>query len=569
MYYNNKNFTDNGTKIMAFGPEFISGLAGEIRKILPLRINRIEGGDSWAALKVSGEKWLLMSWTSGAAGICTATQPEINALREISPSRASITEAMKSRLSHGSEIYSVRQINHDRILELSARRRVSAGVSVNYSIILEITEPVANFLLLDESGKIDEAARHSAPDTNRYRTILPGHSYTPPPEFDGLTLTHGMNLHAEDVPNVKGIGRPLARLIMSQWAERKPESWLSALLKIADGDSDSVCRLIIRNNYLTRIDFPLEGTRELGRDSLMAARFGVLVPLLRRGREKTLHEIDAKIKRAVKAKERHRDGLAKQLRECREAEIFRAKGEAILSHMYEIPKRAENITITDWDGSILEITLDPDLSPSRNAERYFKRYRKAKGNPAEISASLDAVNSSILELKEQRTLLEAIDDPENFTEAVKDLAEWISPAKTQSRNPKRKRENIPPHLNIDRDGVNILVGLSARGNRYVTLKTARPEDIWLHAHEMPGAHVIIRGLKRSELETDRRDILEFAAGLAAGHSSGKNSGSVPVDYTERKYVRSVPGTVALVTYTNPGTLRVSPAEYQGGDIHEG
>ena len=545
---------------MAFGPEFVSGLAGEIRKLLPIRINRIEGGDSWAALKFLGEQWLLLSWTSGASGICTATQNEINALRDISPSRASITEAIKSRLSHGSEIFSVKQLNHDRILELSARRRVSAGVSVNYSIILEITEPVSNFLLLDGEGKIDEAARHSTPDTNHYRTILPGHSYTPPPEFDGKVLTHGVPLRFEDVGNLKGIGRPLARLIMSQWAERDAVSWQSALMKIADGESDVPCRIITKNNYLTRIDFALEGTQELGRASLMAARFGVLIPLLRRGREKTLHEIDAKIKRAVKAKERHRDGLAKQLKECHEAEIFRRKGEAILSHIYEIPKRAENITLTDWEGNELSITLEPDLSPSKNAERYFKRYRKAKGNPEEINASLDAVNSSIRELKEQHALLEAIDDPENFTEAVKDLAEWISPAKsqTQSRNPKHKRENIPPHLNINRDGVNILVGLSARGNRYVTLKTARPEDIWLHAHEMPGAHVIIRGLKRSELEGNRRDILEFAARLAAEHSSGKNSGSVPIDYTERKYVRSVPGTVALVTYTNPGTLRVNP-----------
>ena len=545
---------------MALGPEFIAGLAGEIRKILPLRINRIEGGASWAALKTSGEKWLLLSWTSGASGICTASQPEINALREISPSRASITEAMKSRLSHGSEIYSVKQLNHDRILELSARRRVSAGVSVNYSLILEITEPVSNFILLDSDGKIDEAARHSTPDTNHYRTILPGHSYTPPPEFDGKELKPNEPLRFEDVQNVKGIGRPLARLIMSQWHERDAAFWHSALMKIVDGESDTPCRIITKNNYLTRIDFPLEGTQELGHDTLMAARFGVLIPLLRRGREKTLHEIDAKIKRAVKAKERHRDGLAKQLKECHDAEIFRLKGEAILAHIYEIPKRAENITLTDWEGNELNISLDPELSPSRNAERYFKRYRKAKGNPDEITANLDAVNSSIRELKEQHSLLEAIDDPENFTEAVKDLAEWISPAKTQpqSRTPKRKRESIPPHLNINKDGVNILVGLSARGNRYVTLKTARPDDIWLHAHEIPGAHVIIRGLKRSELEESRRDILEFAAKLAASHSSGKNSASVPVDYTERKYVRSVPGTVALVTYTNPGTLRVSP-----------
>lgn len=545
---------------MAFGPEFVAGLAGEIRKILPLRINRIEGGDSWAALKISGEEWLLLSWTSGAAGLCTASQSEINALREISPSRASITEAVKSRLTHGGEIFSARQVNHDRILELSARRRVSAGVSVNYSIILEITEPVANFILLDENGKIDEAARHSTPDTNHYRTILPGHSYATPPQFEGIEIKSGTPLRLDDVQNLKGIGRPLARLVMSQWSERDAVSWKSALMKIVDTDSDVPCRIVSRNNYLTRIDFPLEGTQELGRNPLEAARYGVLIPLLRKGREKTLHEIDAKIKRAVKSRERHRDCLAKQLKECQEAEIFRRKGEAILSHLWEIPKRSENITLTEWDGEELSISLDPELSPSRNAERYFKRYRKAKGNPDEIMAGLEAINAAITELKEQHSLLEAIDDPENFTEAVKDLAEWISPAKTQNRNPKRrKQENIPPHLSIKRDGVTILVGLSARGNRYVTLKSARPEDIWLHAHEMPGAHVIIRGLKREELEGTRRDILEYAAGLAAGHSSGKGAGSVPVDYTERKYVRSVPGTIALVTYTNPGTLRVNPA----------
>ena len=107
--------------------------------------------------------------------------------------------------------------------------------------------------------------------------------------------------------------------------------------------------------------------------------------------------------------------------------------------------------------------------------------------------------------------------------------------------------------------MNILVGLSARGNRYVTLKAARPEDIWLHAHEIPGAHVIIRGVRRQELEGEKRGILEYAASLAAGHSAGKGAGSVAIDYTEKKYVRSVPGTVALVTYTNPGTLRVTPA----------
>ena len=546
---------------MAFGPEFISGLAGGIRKVLPLRVNRIEGGEAWAALKTSSENYLLFSWHSGTSGICIASQNEINALKEISPSKAPIADALKSRLTHGGEIYSVEQLNHDRILKFSARRRVSAGVSVNYYLVIEITEPVANFLLLDENMKIDEAARHSTPDVNHFRTILPGHSYTPPPVFNGINLQNNHAVRFEDVQNLNGIGRPLARMIQSHWEEKDSISWHSALMKLTDEDSDVTCRLITKNNYLTRFDFAFDGMLELGHDALRASRHGVLLPLLRRGREKKLHEIDAKIKRAVKSRERHRDGLIKQLKECEESEIFRLKGEAILAHIYEIPKRAENITLTDWEGNELKIALDPELSPSRNAERYFKRYRKAKGNPEEIRKALEEIKSSIREMNEQHELLAAIDEPESFTEALKDLNEWISPEQKQINSPKRKKKNaqeIPPHLNINYDGVNILVGLSARGNRYVTLKVARPDDIWLHAHELPGAHVIIRGVKRDELEHDKRNVLEYAAKLAASHSSGKSSGSVPIDYTERKYVRSVPGTIALVTYTNPGTLRVSP-----------
>ena len=80
----------------------------------------------------------------------------------------------------------------------------------------------------------------------------------------------------------------------------------------------------------------------------------------------------------------------------------------------------------------------------------------------------------------------------------------------------------------------------------------------IHAHELPGSHVIIKNISRQDLENENLNILEFAASIAAQHSKGKNSNSVQIDYTERKHVRPVPGTIALVTYTNPGTIRISP-----------
>jgi predicted ribosome quality control (RQC) complex YloA/Tae2 family protein len=104
-----------------------------------------------------------------------------------------------------------------------------------------------------------------------------------------------------------------------------------------------------------------------------------------------------------------------------------------------------------------------------------------------------------------------------------------------------------------------LVGLSARGNRYVTFKQASGDDLWLHANEIPGAHVVIRGVKGREALAGREDVLLFAASLAAAHSRAKDALSVQVDYTERRYVRAVPGpAAALVTYTNPGTVRADP-----------
>ncbi|MBR1673018.1 MAG: NFACT family protein, partial [Fretibacterium sp.] len=232
----------------------------------------------------------------------------------------------------------------------------------------------------------------------------------------------------------------------------------------------------------------------------------------------------------------------------------------------EIPPRAEEVTLPDWStGDALVVALDPRLPPSRNAERYFKKYRKAKGDPQNIREGIAALEGAIQELMEQRDLLEAIDDPEDFERAVKDLEDWLNPESARqgkARGKGKKDGDTPPHLRFelgeaDGPSLTILVGLSARGNRYV-LRQARPEDIWLHAHELPGSHVIIRGAGRAELEGPLRGVLERAASLAAGHSKGMNSGSVQVDYTERRHVRPVPGTVSLVTYVNPGTLRVAP-----------
>jgi predicted ribosome quality control (RQC) complex YloA/Tae2 family protein len=514
-----------------------------------------------------------------------ADTPSVDFLKKSAPARTPLAEALKSRFTRG-RILSARQINKDRVLEFEASRLVAAGFEVRYFLVLEATEPVGNLILLDEEHRIEELARHAPPDVNPYRTLLPGHLYAPPPVFRGLSLSETDELEFESLSRFEGIGRPLARMIENRWAERSPREWLAALKSLyPDGlppeeglgwvaAAAYPCQRTAKG-YLTRFPVVFREAEPLGDDALAAAREGVLRPLLAAARARLLRELDARTGRAVKARERRLDGLLKQLGNNADAETFRRKGQLLLANAAAIPPRADRVTLTEWesgDGKTLEITLDPRLSPSRNAERYFRKYKKARCDPGKIQEEIASLKGAIEELREQRDLLDSIGDPEKFEEAARDIADWIASGtekgteKAKGKYPKkarkekaRKEERLPPHLRFELDGCTVLVGLSARGNRYVTFKQAAGDDLWLHAHEIPGAHVVIRGVKGREALAEREGVLLFAASLAAAHSRAKDALFVQVDYTERRYVRSVPGpAAALVTYTNPGTIRADP-----------
>lgn len=560
---------------MAFGPEYICGLRAALNKSLPWRVSKVEGGESWAALRVAGaegairdlegsEDWFLISWAPGSSGCCIADAASVSALKKGAPARMPFVEALKSRFAKG-QILSARQLNFDRVLELEAVRFVAAGFGVKYYLILEITEPTGNVVLLNEERRIEELARHASPDVNRYRTLLPGHLYVSPPAFEGPLPSEIGEADFGSIADIKGIGRPLARLIEACREERSPAEWLAALQRL-HSDETLPC-LRTAKGYFTRFPFALRATENMGDDALAVAREGVLRPLLAASRARLLRRLALHIARAVKSKERHLDGLAKQLQNHAEAEQFRRKGELLLANVQAIPPRAEKIVLNEWNGGILEIDLDPRLSPSRNAERYFKKYKKARVDPQKVREEAESLKGAVGELQEQKDLLESIDDPAKLEEAVRDVEDWLAPkAEKDIKEQKTKKhpggqkknvkdKDLPPHLRFEIDGCTILVGLSARGNRFVTFRQATGDDLWLHAHGLPGAHVIVKGLKRRE----ENEVLKVAASLAAAHSRGRTSLSVLVDCTERRYVRSIPGAaVALVTYTSPTTFRADP-----------
>lgn len=255
--------------------------------------------------------------------------------------------------------------------------------------------------------------------------------------------------------------------------------------------------------------------------------------------------------------ERRREKLQEDAADMANPTAFKEYGEMILASAHLVKPRQTELLV-DWmpDESPTRIKLDPALSPSENAQHYFHRYRKAQRAAGEIPAQLEKIEleSAYLEQLEQ-DLDMAENRPEIEAVAAALTEAGYHQAKTGGKiKPQRAAAN---YLRLTApDGATVWVGKNALQNAQLTFHRAKPDDLWLHARQTPGAHVIIptaQGLPSEE------DVL-WAAAVAAYYSRRRNDAAVEVDVTPKKHVRAIKGAPpGLVTYRQAATLRVSPA----------
>lgn len=246
--------------------------------------------------------------------------------------------------------------------------------------------------------------------------------------------------------------------------------------------------------------------------------------------------------RARKALERARGklrGIRREMESAEDPREPRDRGNLLLARLREVPRGAPSVRLEGFDGNPVEVPLDPALSPQDNAQAYFReaaRRERARERLPEMLARAREVEEALA-----RTL-ERVDGGEgNPEELLPFLPEERreKPGRTQDRR-------LPYRSYRSSGGLEIRVGRGARDNDELTFRHSDPEEIWLHARDTAGAHVILRW--SGEGSPPARDLAE-AAVLAALGSSARGSGTVPVDWTRRKYVRkprkAPPGTVAL------------------------
>ena len=491
---------------------------------------------------------------------------------------------MRKQLS-GARVVSVRQVEGDRVVHVDLDAVNEMGDHVLRRIVLEIMGRHSNLMLLDENGRILEATRHVSPDMSRVRQIQPGMAYLPPPAQGKLnpeTITgdellsrlQGMEpgrFSRAIADQVTGLSRPAAEELAfrvlapgEDWPERLPEACgrLADLLHRLPDMADP--RLLTDENgdALDAFAFPY-----LSRDLGLQKPFPTLGAALdacfsSRDARDRLNQRSASMLRMLKGQvERCEKKLAMQEEELASAERmeeYRRMGEAINASLYRLKKGMTEAVLPDWsdpEGGTVTVPLDIRLSPGQNAQKYFKKYQKARSARETAAVQRDKTLEELDYLEGMLLDLDKCSGESDLEDIRQELVRTGYMKRVTNRRQQRQLPKSEPGRYLSADGIEILVGKNAAQNDRLT-SSARPDEMWLHAKDMPGSHVIIRAEGEIPAET-----MKQAALLAAWFSKGQHSSTVPVDYTRRRYVKKPSGAApGKVIYTHHKTAYITPSE---------
>jgi len=230
-------------------------------------------------------------------------------------------------------------------------------------------------------------------------------------------------------------------------------------------------------------------------------------------------------------------GIRKEMAEAADPTEPRDHANLLLARLSQLPRGAELVTLEGFMGEDVEIPLSPTLSPRENAEALYEEAARRERAQERLPALLEEAEAQLRSLEGVKAgLLDGSMTPEE--------AQEILPKGLEKAPGKKQGERLPYRSFQSSGGLEIRVGRGSKDNDALTFGHSHPQDIWLHARDSAGAHVILRWTR--EENPPKKDLVE-AAILAALNSGSRSSGTVPVDWTRRKYVRrarkSPPGTV--------------------------
>lgn len=469
----------------------------------------------------------------------------------------------------------IQQSDNDRVIHLLFSTRDELGDQQDLAVIIEMMGRHSNIMLINtNTNKIIDLIRHVPADQNRYRLLMPGANYVTPPDQhllnpfndDGQALTtltwdNYLTKLAKQLQHLyQGLGKDSALELATRLSPVHDQSsqlqqvWHDFWHTVAQQPQPTITINDQGNAFFSPIPYiSLNGQQETFTNaSIMLDHFYIDKAERDRVKQQGAQLIHA-IKTHLEKDYKKQTKLQHTLNETQKADDYRIRGEVLTTYLSQVKRGMTQITLPNFydNEQPLTISLSNQLSPSKNAQRYFAKYQKLKNAIAYVN---EQMRLNTAEINYLEGILTEIDlaDPKDLSD-IKTELEQEGYLRKPHKNKKKRQKISKPDVFYASDGTTITVGKNNLQNDRLTLKIARKDDIWLHAKNIPGSHVIISANKPSE------KTLQEAAILAAYFSKSRLSATVPVDYVMVKRIHKPNGAKpGFVTYTGQHTLYVTP-----------
>lgn len=476
----------------------------------------------------------------------------------------------------GAIVKKIQQMGNDRIIHFTFASRDELGDLQHLKLIVELMGRHSNIFLVDsDSQRIIDLVKRVPESQNTFRGLIPGATYQEPPyqdKIDPFQIT-GPQLHtlSQALQNItdpkersqylgsklQGLGRDTLKELLYQFKDTVPSSWPTFFEQF--DAAQPTLTTVDKRSFFTAFPY-----HTLTQKPHTLQNFTTLSELLdayydqkaRQDRVKQqgselIHlinlELDKDKKKMVK--------LQKTLDRSKDADEYRIKGELLTTYLYQVTRGMTEITLPNYydNEKPVHITLSNQLTPSKNAQKYFNRYQKLKNSVAYVNKQMQITQTEIDYFEGILTQID-LAEPKDLEDIKLELEREGYLHKKKKKQRKAPKISKPEEFKTA-DGTRILVGKNNLQNDQLTLKKAKKSDIWLHAKNVPGSHVII------ENDTPSDEDLVAAATLAAYFSKSRLSASVPVDYVQVKKVHKPNGAKpGFVIYEGQKTLYITPTQ---------
>nr|WP_325293959.1 NFACT RNA binding domain-containing protein [uncultured Oscillibacter sp.] len=570
---------------MAIDAVCLQAVVEELKpQLLGLRVDKVQQPARDQAVLLFRGKRLLLNAGAGAPRLQLTELPRDN------PAEPPMFCMLLRKHLSGARVAGITQPPLERLVRLEFDASDELGRAGKRTLVLEAMGRRSNLILLDGEDRVIDSLRRVDADMSAQRQVLPGLFYQPPASAGRLPFLEeteaGFAARFASAPAEKSLDGflldqyfGLSPLMARELAFRAAGDVDARLFQL--GGPGPLWRALedfssrVRENRFTPLcllrdgkplDFACVPVGQYGGAAECVAypSFSALLDAFyaARERQERARQRGADLLRAAStARDRLRRKLALQEKEyaaTQDRDQLRVQGDLITASLYRMERGQSRLECENYyeDNAPVSIPLDPLLTPQQNAAKYYKRYAKAKTAEKYLREQMDLAKRDLEYLESVLAEIAQAETEADYLDIRAELRE-AGFLKKQGKGKKEKSRPAAPWEFRTSSGLRVLVGRNNRQNDKLTLKDADRRDLWFHTQKIHGSHVILRCAGQSPTEED----VAQAALLAAWFSQARESGNVPVDFTEVRNVKKPSGgRPGMVVYNTCRTLRVTPEE---------